>query len=254
MTPSPAAVARLVEVESRLRLLEPALDVARPSTPMEIIALTLCHRARSLYHGVLHALGGPSEATAQVALRALVEQTILLAWLLTDAEVHPFLWNGENARHLRKLVRNAPTMAGSMFASGLAAHVSIDKAAELDRLVADARNRALTNHVLGVHESGSLLPNFEVMTNRIGTPEAKEAYNVVYNMLSGWAHASAGDLGMKFTAGGVVIDDGPVDDTVSIRATAAISYLYIMKLASASAEMPIGEEAEALRQELLTTA
>ena len=73
-------MARLVEVERRLESLHSALDITGDSTPIGVIALAFGHRARSLYLGVRHAVEGPSEATAQAALRVLVEQTILLPW------------------------------------------------------------------------------------------------------------------------------------------------------------------------------
>jgi hypothetical protein len=205
----PAALARLVGVERRLEALHSALDFTGGSTPVGIIALAFGHRARSLYLGVLDAAEGPSEATAQAALRVLIEQTILLPWLLLNPEVHPFLWKAEHERHLRNLIRDAPTKAGSKFAADLAAGVSDDVLEGLDRAVAAARALAIERAVVGV-KNGSLLPGLDVMTAQVGTPEAKEAYHISYNMISGWTHSSAGGLGMIVTPSGVVFDDGPV--------------------------------------------
>jgi hypothetical protein len=250
-TDDPAALARLVEVERRLEALHSALDFTGGSTPVGIIALAFGHRARSLYLGVLDAAEGPSEATAQAALRVLIEQTILLPWLLLNPEVHPFLWKAEHERHLRNLIRDAPTKAGSKFAADLAAGVSDDLLEGLNQAVAAARALAIERAVVGVGKNGSLLPGLDLMTAQVGTPEAKEAYHIAYNMISGWTHSSAGGLGMIVTPFGVVFDDGPIGDTAPIRSMAAAAYLYMLEIVSKEAGLKIEDEASALRRQLL---
>lgn len=183
MSHDPAALARLVYVEPRLESLHPVLDFTGDSTPVGIIALAFGHRARSLYLGVLHAVEGPSEATAQAALRVLIEQTILLPWLLLNREAHPILWKAEHQRHLRSLIRDAPSKAGSKFAADLAAGVSADDLEGLDRAVADAHALAVEKGVVGVRKSGGLLPPLDVMTTQVGTPEAREAYHIAYDLI-----------------------------------------------------------------------
>ncbi len=251
MKRSSAALARLTDVERRLQALDPALDITGPSTPIGIVALAFGHRARSLYRGVLHAVEGPSEAAAQVALRALIEQTILLAWLLLDPDVHLRLWTAEHQRHMRNLIMKAPTKAGSRFAAGLAEIVSDDAANTLDGAIAEGRRLAIEKRVVGVRKNASLLPGLEVMTEQVGTPEAKEAYHIVYNLISGWAHSGAGDLGLTVTAAGVIFDDDRVDDSAPIRAMAAAAYLYMLGLVSRAADLSIEDQAESLRQQLL---
>lgn len=246
-----AALARLVDVERRLESLHSALDITGDSTAIGVISLAFGHRARSLYFGVRHAVEGPSEATAQAALRVLVEQTIVLPWLLLNPEVHPFLWKAEHERHVRNLIRDAPTKAGSKFAADLAAGVSANTLERLDRSVAEARALAAEKGVVGVRKVGSLLPPLHAMTAQVGTPEAKEAYHIAYNMISGWTHSSAGGLGMFVTPAGVVFDEGPVEDTAPIRSMAAAAYLYMLEIVSREARLSIEDEARSLRRQLL---
>lgn len=246
----PAALARLAAVERQIETLHPALDFIGHSTPTAIIALAFGHRARSLYLGILHAIAGPSEATAQIALRVLVEQTITLPWLLLNRDVHPFLWKAEQERHLRSIIRDAPTKAGTRFAAGLAAQMPPDAIAVLDARISESRSLAAAKGV-AVRPNGSLLPSIADMAAQVGTPEAKEAYHVAYNMMSGWTHSGAGGLGLTFTPDGIVLADGPVEDDAPIRAMAAKSYLYVLTIVSREAGLGIEDEAEALRQQLL---
>jgi hypothetical protein len=250
----PAALARLTDVERRLESLHAALEYVGPSTPTGIIAIALGHRARSLYLGIRHAADGPSEATAQAAIRVLVEQTILLPWLLLDRDVHPILWKAETERHRRNVVRDAPTKAGSRFAAGLAARVPADALAALDGAVAEAHALAAEKGVVGVRRNGSLLPGLDVMAAQVGTPEAKEAYHIAYNLMSGWTHSSAGGLGWVFHPDGVTFDDGPVEDTAPIRSMAAAAYLYVLEMVSREAGLGIEDEVSSLRMRLLGSA
>ena len=247
----PAALTRLIEVEHRLEMLHSALDFTGESTPVGIIALAFGHRARSLYLGVLHAAEGPSEASAQVVLRVLVEQTIRLPWILLDREVHPVLWKAETDRHVRNLIKDGPSKTGSGLAAAIAAQVSVDVHEGLDRGVTEARALALAKGVVGVGRNGSLLPGLAVMTEQVGTPEAKEAYHLAYSMISGWTHTGAGAIGMIVTQEGVKFANGPVEDTAPIRSMAAAAYLYMLEIVSREAGLSIENDAGALRRQLL---
>jgi len=246
-----AALARLVNVERQLESLQSTLDFTGGSTPVGIIALAFGHRARSLYLGIRHSAEGPSEAAAQAALRALVEQTIILPWLLLDRDVHPTLWKAENERHLRNLIRDGPAKSGSGSAALLSARVSPQVLANLERWVDEARALAIEKHVVGVRESGSLLPGLDVMTAQIGTAEAKEAYFIAYSLISGWTHSSAGALGMVFRPDGVLFENGPVEDTAPIRSMAAAAYLYVLEIVSREVGLAIEDEAGSPRKQLL---
>ncbi len=245
------ALGRLLHAENRLEALHGALDFTGDSTIMGIVALAVGHRARSLYRGVRHAVEGPSEATAQIALRVLIEQTILLPWLLLLPKVHPFLWKAEHERQIRSILTGAPGVPGGAFATALSRSVSPSRQGDLDRAVSEARQLALTNGVVGVGRNGSLLPSLDVMTAQVGTPEAQEAYHVAYRMTSGWIHTSAGGLALTVTSAGVRFGDERLEDSKPIRSMAAASYLYILEIVSREAGLGIEDEAASLRRSLL---
>ena len=183
-----------------------------------------------------------------------MEQTIILPWILLDRDVHPTLWKAENERHLRNLIRDGPSRSGSGSAALLSARVAPEALANLERWVDEARALALENHVVGVRENGSLLPGLDVMTAQIGTPEAKEAYFIAYNVISGWTHSSAGALGLVVTPDGVRFENGPVEDTAPIRSMAAAAYLYVLEIVSREVGLGIEDEAGSRRKQLLLPA
>jgi len=174
----------------------------------------------------------------------------VLPWILLNREVHPFLWKAEHERHMRSLIRDAPSKAGTRFAAGLAARMPDGALDVLDDAISKARALALEKGV-PVRKNGNLLPSLAEMSARVGTPEAKEAYHIAYNMMSGWTHSGAGGLGMVFTPAGVIFDDGSVEDAAPISAMAAASYLYVLTIVSQEANLGIEGETEALRKQLL---
>lgn len=250
----PQALARLIEAERRLEALGSALEISGDTTAMAIVAVAVGRRARSLYLGVQHAVVGPSEAAAQVALRALIEQSILLPWLLLNPTVHPFLWTAEHQRHLRNLIRQAPANAGAAFAAGLAERATPERIEALDREISRARALAVTHGVQGVRSNGSVIPSLAAMTAQLGTREAREAYHVAYNMTSGWTHTAPGGLGLSIESEGVVFDDDSIEDSAPIRSMAAATYLYILGVVSKEAGLGIEDETESLRRGLLQSA
>ena len=163
----------LPAIEVRLEELGRALDDVGQSTPFGIVALGFGQRARSLWLGLQHASVGPSQASVQVILRALVELTILLPWLALDRELHPRLWLAEAQHQMLKLLQKAPTHAGGYLAAGLAEVGTPERIAELELAISDARAAAITANVVGVGRGGSLVPNLDVMVKVIDTQAAR---------------------------------------------------------------------------------
>lgn len=251
--PTPRAFdpAELPDIESRLEELGLALDMAGQSTPFGIVALGVGQRGRSLWLGLRHATTGPSHASVQVILRALVELTILLPWLALNPDLHPRLWLAEATRQISKLLQKAPTHAGPRMAAGLADLGTEEQIAELEQAVAVARTAALAAAVPGVGRGGSLIPNLDEMVKTIDTPEAREAYGIAYSYLSGFTHSGALALGMSFTSDGVLLEDGPPENAVGDRALGAVAYAMILELVSESATLGIEGEARELRLRML---
>ena len=241
----------LPEIEARLEQLGSALDVTGPSTPFGIVALGFGHRARSLWLGLGHAAAGPSHASMQVILRAIVEMTILLPWLAKDPELHPRLWTAEGERHILAMLRGAPRNAGPRLAAGLAQVGTAERVAEFEQTVEAARRDALTARVRGVGRGGSLVPNLAEMVEAVDTPAVREAYGIAYSYLSGFTHSGARSLGVHVTSDGVVLDDGPPEDTRGDRTLAAIAYAMLLELVSGIAGLGIEEEVGRLRARML---
>jgi uncharacterized protein DUF5677 len=243
--------ADLPDIEAQLAGLAQALDAAKPSTPFGIIALGFGRRARSLWLGLLHAARGPSHASVQLILRALVEMTLLLPWLAKDPDVHPRLWGAEAARQSLKLFQGAPANAGPRLAAGLAAIATQERIAEFEETVAAARAAGLAAKVRGVGRRGSLVPTLADMVEVIGTPAAREAYGIAYNYLSGFTHSGARALPVHVTPEGVILDDGPPGDTRGDRTMAAVAYAMILENASEIAHIGIEDDVRALRTRML---
>jgi hypothetical protein len=242
----------LPAIEARLEELGRALDNLGQSTPFGIVAFGFGHRARSLWFGFRHASVGPSQASVQVILRALVELTILLPWLALDRDLHPRLWLAEAQRQILKLLQKAPTHAGPYLAAGLAEVGTLERIAELELAVSDARAAAITANVAGVGRGGSLVPNLEVMVKVIDTQAAREAYGIVYNYLSGFTHSGALTLGMSVSTEGVSLEDGPPDNTLGDRALGAVAYAMALELVSEVVGLGIEGDVRVLRTRILS--
>jgi len=253
--PTPGAFdpAELPEIERRLEELGQALDVLGPSTPFGIVALGFGHRARSLWLGLRHAATGPSHASVQLILRALVEMTILLPWLAKDPDLHPRLWVAEAERQILKMLQNAPTHASPSLAAGLTEVSTSERIAEFEQTVAGARTAAIAAGVTGVGRRGSLVPSLADMVKVVDTPAARDAYGIAYNYLSGFAHSGARALGMSVTSGGVLLDDGPPGDTLPDRALGAVAHAMILEIVSEIAKLGIEGDVRALRTRMLAT-
>jgi hypothetical protein len=229
--PAPRAFdpAELPEIETRLEELGQALDFMGQSTPFGIVALGFGHRARSLWLGLRHAVAGPSHASVQLILRPLVEMTILLPWLMKDPDLHLRLWHAEAQRQILKLLQNAPTHTSPRRAGDIAKIGTPERIAELKQAVAKARTEANLAGVLGVGRGWSLVPSLAEVVRVVDTPAAREAYGIAYNLLSGFTHSGAMDLGMSFTSAGVLLDDGPPGNALGDRALGAVSYAMILE-------------------------
>ncbi len=245
--------AELPEIEGRLEDLGQALDVVGPSTPFGIVALGFGHRARSLWLGLRHASTGPSDASVQLILRALVEMTILLPWLAKDPDLNPRLWVAEAERQMLKMFRIAPTHASPRLAAGLIDVGTPERIAEFERTVADARAAAMAAEVTGVGRRGSVVPSLAEMVKVVDTPAAREAYGIAYNYLSGFTHSGARALGVHATPDGVLLDDGAPGDTLPDRAMGAIAHAMILELVSEIAGLGIEVDVRALRTRMLAT-
>jgi Family of unknown function (DUF5677) len=245
--------AELPEIERRLEELGQALDVSGPSTPFGIVALGFGHRARSLWLGLRHASAGPSHASVQLILRALVEMTILLPWLAKDPDLYLRLWVAEGERQLLRMLENAPTHANPRLAAGLTEIGTSERIAELEQTVADARTAAMAAEVTGVGRRGPLVPSIADMVKAINTPAAREAYGIAYNVLSGFTHSGARALGMRVTSVGVLLDDGPPGDTLPDRVMGAVAHAMVLELVSEIAGLGIEGDVRALRTRMLAT-
>lgn len=251
LSPSRFNAEELPDIELELIQLSKAIDAPRSATAFGLVAAGLASRARSIWMGIHHASEGPSNATVQLALRALVELTILLPWLATNPEVHLRLWAAEGERQIRKLLRNAPTHAGPRLAAALAEQATPERLAALDAAVNEARAIARSNGVRGVGTAGSLLPSIEKMVEVVGTPAAREAYGIAYNMLSSFTHTGARGLGVRFEADGVLLDDGAPDNPVGDRTLAAIAFAITLMYASEHIGLGIESRVAELRDRML---
>jgi hypothetical protein len=240
-------------IESRLEELGLALDMMGQSTPFGIVALGVGQRARSLWLGLRHATTGPSNASVQVILRALVELTILLPWLAINPDLHPRLWLAEATRQIAKMLQKAPTHAGPQMAAGLAHLGTAARIAELEQAVSAARTAALAAAVAGVGRGGALMPNLDEMVKAIDTPAAREAYGLAYNYLSGFTHSGALALGLSFAPDGVSIEDGPPSNAVGDRALGAVAHAMTLELVSEITGLGIEGDVRVLRTRILAT-
>lgn len=246
--------AELPGIEARLEELGQALDVQGRLTPFGIVALGFGHRARSLWLGLRHASTGPSHASVQLILRALVEMTILLPWLAKDPDLHPRLWVAEAERQILKMLQKAPTHASPRLAAGLAGVLGTpERISEFERAVAEARTAAIAAGVSGVGRRGSLVSSLAEMVEAVDTPAAREAYGIAYNYLSGFTHSRAGALAMRVTSDGVLLEDGPPENTLPDRALGAVAYAMILELVSEIAGLGIEGDVRVLRTRILAT-
>jgi len=91
------------------------------------------------------------------------------------------------------------------------------------------------------------------MVRVVDTSAAREAYGIAYNLLSGFTHSGALDLGMSFTSAGVLLDDGPPENALGDRMLAAVSYAMILEFVSEIAQLGIEGDARGLRLRMLAT-
>jgi hypothetical protein len=252
-TPSAFNPAELPEIERRLEDLGRALDVSGQSTPFRTVAIGFGHRARSFWLGLRHASTGPSHASVQLILRAMVEMTILLPWLAKDPDLHPRLWVAEAKRQTLKIIQNAPTHANPRLAAGVAQVGTLERNAEFALAVAEARTAAIAAGVTGVGRRGRLVPSLADMVKVIDTPAAREAYGIAYGVLSSYTHSGPGALGMRVTADGVLLEDGPPENALADRALAAVAYAVILELVSEIAQLGIEGDVRVLRIRILAT-
>lgn len=252
-TPTAFDPAELPGIEARLDELGHVLDSLGRSTPFGIFALAFGHRARSLWLGLRYASTGPSDASAQVILRALVEMTILLPWLAMDRDLHLRLWFAEAQRQMVNMFDKAPTHTSARRAASMAEIGTPERIAEMRKAVADARMEATAARVIGVGRRGPLVPSLNHMVKVIDTPAAREAYGIVYNHLSGFTHSGALALGMSFTSAGVMLDDGPPGNALGDRTMGAVAYAQILELVSEVAKLGIEDDARVLRARILAT-
>lgn len=238
-------------IELALERLGTVLDRTGALDPFGIIALGICRRARSLWLGVRHSAAGPSNATVQVGVRAMVEIVILLPWLALDPVLHTRLWTGESERQILAMTRRAPTHASPRVAEGIARTLSAERVGEMERAVREVRDAALAAHVKGVGRNGGLVPSLETMVEVVDSPVVREAYGVGYNYLSGFVHSGARSLGVSLTPAGVMFDDDVPSGTLGDRAMAAMAYAVILELASEIVGFDTAPAARRIRERML---
>jgi hypothetical protein len=244
-------------VEQDIARFEAALDepiALTPGSQLPGIAAAITFRARTLYAGTRAAVDGPSEALAIAGCRMLLEAWILLRWIEQRPEQHLLMWSGEQARHIRTMLNDAPSAGGPALAARFQGDLPPGLAQQFEKVVEDARASNRADHVSGVEAKGPLIPNFPTMVQVIGDQQISALYNWAYPWLSAFTHTGLGSFGSSISIpepGRMDFDDGAAKNPDSLRAFAATFYLGILADGSRVLGLPIAPDVAKTRN-LLT--
>ncbi len=232
-----------------------AADVPVPSYELEDDVLPfalLGDRAWSLYSNFIHAADSPAALGPVLAIRPLIELSIVVKWLSLDPDLHRLLWLAESdATELR----HAEFMTAHLVARGNKPepHDPTQQAAKerfrdeaRERLKAAGRNygtRLMPSVARMVEEIEKVVPGHRVAI--------RDAYDLAYRTFSPWEHTDASSF--KSTA---VRSDGDAwtycgDRTPfhpeDLRAIATSAYAYALETILTSTETGEPQMARAVR-------
>jgi hypothetical protein len=238
---------RIEEVERTLLELARVLDEPfAPRGDPDSVAMSLGHRARTLYRGYLTCSAARlPPAAGRALLRPAVEVNILLRYIREDPEWRTRLWHAESTRMWMGLAEQAHTRP--LPPEQKLEHLpSLEEIAEVRKQLGELRAEA---EVAGVEvPPRRFLPVVQEIVQRLDTVEAWQAYIAAYMPLTHEQHVAHGSFA---DAREQVLDDGRVihhESTLEEPRYAERllgSSLFASTLVVVSSWLGLGVEAEA---------
>jgi hypothetical protein len=215
-----------------------AADVPVPSHDLEDDVLPfalLGDRAWSLFRNFIHAADSPAALGPVLAIRPLIELSILVKWLSIDPDLHRVLWLAESdATELR----HAELMSAHLRARGNNPEPPRDPGQQAEkrrfrdearaRLKAAGRNygtRLMPSVVRMVEEVERAVPGHQIAV--------RDAYELAYRTFSPWEHTDASSF--KSTAersdgdSWTYLGDRTPFHLEDLRAIATSMYAYVLE-------------------------
>jgi Family of unknown function (DUF5677) len=157
-------------------------------------AALLGRRAQSLYLNFLHSLGSPTDVGPIIALRPLVEATIVLKWISLDPAVNGLLWQAHSEGQDLKAAEQAEKHLGDQVHGTTPLDVIADALSEKRR----ARDAAKQVGAQAGREYGArVMPSLERMVEEVELQDPghrtamRQAYEGAYRAFSPWIHTEA---------------------------------------------------------------
>lgn len=246
---------RLRALERRLLDLLKRLPDPSPPRPGAGQGVLFGHRAESLYRGFLHSVSGPSQPTMMVALRALVELSILLRWFALDPDVNGEIWKAHSEDADLRVIREVERHVGAPKPTRVTPEEAMQKLAAKQAIVDEARA------AVGGRR-GRVGPTVAQMVGEIERVEPehgfgmRQAYDVGYRMLSPWIHSEAASFksAMEEVSPGRYrfLGDKIGVPPVVLRAIGAGTVAYCLEVIGGLVDdLDVVAEAQAIRTEIV---
>jgi hypothetical protein len=237
--------------ESILLELARALESPVKDADYQRSLVSLGQRARTLFCGSLALHASEVPAASRALLRPMVEINLLVRFLRKNPELHTELWHAEGARNTRTIVEEqlaSPTMTerwGKL-------PVDEEELAALNEQVRKARKAGLDAGVVGVGESGAVLPSAVKQLETIKEAAANEAYTLAYRLQSWDIHNGPGTVQagtwLQHNGGTVSYRDDPDVPLLGLRVFAVSVFASILELLASELPLTIAAQAHEVRR------
>jgi hypothetical protein len=223
----------------------------------ELLIYLLTNRAVSLYHGFLHAMGGPSTSTPIIDARSLVELAIRLKWVTLDPPVNAILYYGSSEDADLKAIRALEQNLGFVPPAPLdAATVEVMKAQKAE-IRDDAKALAVAR---GRRYGTRVMPDVEGMVREVESQDPafatamRQAYDDIYRAFSAWTHSEVMSFKHFVRENGdgtaTYLGDGWGIAPEHVRVVAASTFALVLEVVGSGRDEKLAREARAARERL----